>query len=216
VAIFGHGGGSNKENSMTWVAASMANQGVATIIINSVGSGFGPLSTLTVNETDGESVTFLSGGRGIDQNGDHEIGSSEGQSATAPRAILGIRDAFRQTAVDLMQLVRVIEVGMDVDGNGAQVLDPSRIYYFGWSQGANFGDLMLAVEPNVHAGVLTAPGSPLIDNDRLAPGRRPGLGATLASRVPSLLNAPGFTMYAGLPVSAPISTTTYPCGMVSR
>jgi hypothetical protein len=37
--------------------------------------------------------------------------------------------------VDLLQLVRVIEVGMDVDGDTVPDLDPSRIYYFGQSLG---------------------------------------------------------------------------------
>src|SRR5207253_2989199 len=105
------------------------------IAINSVGNGYGPLGTLTVRQTTGNPVTFLAGGRGRDQNDDHEIGGIEGCDATAPRTIIGSRDCLRQTAADLMQLVRVIEVGMDVDGAGVRSLDPSRIYYFGGSWG---------------------------------------------------------------------------------
>src|SRR5262245_9438033 len=115
VAIFGHGGSGSKNGAPFLVAASMAARGVATIAINHVGHGFGPLGTLTVNQTTGGPVTFSAGGRGFDQNGDGVIGDREGSSATRPRMIIDDRDGFRQTIVDLMQLVRVIEVGVDVD-----------------------------------------------------------------------------------------------------
>ena len=203
VAIFGHGGGGNKNSAMTNVAAVMAQHGIATIVINSVGHGFGPLSTLTVTSKEGVSTTFLAGGRGIDQDGNGVIGNPEGMAAGPPRDIIGNRDGFRQTAVDLMQLVRVIEVGMDVDGDSVADLDPSRIYYFGQSQGGNYGTLLLAVEPGIRVGVPNVPGSPLIDNDRLSPGRRASVGSRLAARVPPLVNAPGITLYGALPVSPP-------------
>ena len=55
VAIFGHGVGGSKQGGAgsRWrrfagLAASLAEQGIATIAINVVGHGFGPLSTLTV------------------------------------------------------------------------------------------------------------------------------------------------------------------------
>ena len=51
-----------------------------------------------------------------------------------------------------MQLVRVIEVGMDLEGDGQPDLDPSRIYYFGQSLGGNYGTILLAVEPSGTGG----------------------------------------------------------------
>ena len=116
-----------------------------------VGHAGGPLGTLTVNLTSGNAVTFLEGGRGINQNGDGNIDSTEGFEATAPHAIIWDRDGFRQHVVDLMQLIRVIEVGVDVDGDGVPDLDPSRISYTGQSLGANIGTMLLAVEPNVQS-----------------------------------------------------------------
>ena len=82
VAIFGHGIGGSKQGGARGpgggdslaLAASLAEQGIATIAINVVGHGFGPLSTLTVTPSVGAPVTFLEGGRGIDQNGDGIIG----------------------------------------------------------------------------------------------------------------------------------------------
>ena len=80
-------------------------------------------------------VTFPAGGRGVDLNNDGSIGSTEGLNAAPPRGIIRTRDGFRQTVVDLMQLVRVIEAGVDIDGDGVTDLDPARIYYTGLSLG---------------------------------------------------------------------------------
>src|SRR5262249_52478641 len=111
VALFGHGTSAHKNEEPLRVAASNAAHGIATIAINLAGNGFGPLSTLTVNQVAGPPLTFPAGGRSVDQNGDGIISSTEGQLAAAPRTILGETDALRQTAADLMQLVRVIQVG---------------------------------------------------------------------------------------------------------
>src|SRR5262249_14478482 len=157
VALFGHGTSAHKNEEPLRVAASMAAQGVATIAINFAGNGFGPLSTLTVNPLDGAPVPFPAGGRSVDQNGDGLIGGTEGQLAAAPRSVLGETDALRQTAADLMQLVRVIQAGMDVDGNGSPDLDPSRVTYLGFSLGASLGTILFAVEPNVRAAALNNP-----------------------------------------------------------
>ena len=82
-----------------------------------------------------------------------------------------------------MQLVRVIEVGMDVDGDGHHDLDPSRIYYFGQSFGANYGSVFLAVEPSVRAGVLTVAGDPLGESAVGGGQTRPGQSARLSTAV---------------------------------
>src|SRR5262245_38317554 len=112
VAIFGPGSGGNKVGSAPFIlAAELAAHGIATIGINAVGRGYGPLGTLTVTLGSGETVTFSAGGRGVDRNGDGIIDATEGLIAAPP---ISGRDGLRQTAVDLMQLVRVIAIGMDV------------------------------------------------------------------------------------------------------
>lgn len=190
VAIFGHGANGSKDLRLFLFAAEMAERGIATIGINAVGHGNGPLSNLTVTPTSGDPVTFLAGGRGIDQNGDGVIGSDEGIRAVTPRSLVNNRDGLQQTAVDLMQLVRVIEVGMDVDGDTVPDLDPARIYYFGQSLGGFYGTMFLAVEPNVHAGVPNVPGGSNIEVLRLSPGSRPAVGAALHFLIPALDNLP--------------------------
>src|SRR5262249_20089132 len=87
VAIYGHGASGSKQRDLN-VAATLAEHGIATVIINDVARGFGPLGTLTVNQTDGESVTFAAGGRGFDQDNNHDILATEGENATAPRTII--------------------------------------------------------------------------------------------------------------------------------
>jgi len=204
IAIYGHGVTLSKDGflSLNHVAASMAAQGIATIGINAVGHGRGPLGTLTVNESNGVSVTFPAGGRGINQDGNGEIGASEGLQTARPRAIISTGDGLRQTVADLMQLVRVIKVGMDVDGDGLRDLKPSRIYYVGFSMGGFYGTLFLAVEPNVRAGVLTVAGGPAA-NLLFSPGNRIINGRLLATRTPSLINSPGITYIEGVAVAPP-------------
>src|SRR5207245_2530730 len=119
-----------------WAVASvLASRGIATIAINVVGHGGGALGTLAVLRTNGDVVVVPAGGRGIDQDGNGTIDSTEGVNATPPRSLIGSRDGLRQTVIDLMQLVRQIEAGVDVDGDGAADLNDSRIFYPGQTTG---------------------------------------------------------------------------------
>jgi hypothetical protein len=134
-------------------------------------------------------------------------------NAAPPRTILFSTDGVRQMVADLMQLVRVIEVGVDVDGDGLNDLDPSRIYYFGWSLGANYGTVFLGVDPSVQVGVLNGAGGPIVENRRLGvvPSfGRDQLGLTLASRFPSLINGPGITSLDGVSVAPPYFNENFP------
>jgi Bacterial Ig-like domain len=186
VAIYGHGFTDNKLGSFPLLAASMAQQGIALVTINVVGHGFGPLGTVRINTTTGP-VTVPAGGRGIDQNGDGNIDITEGSNAAAPRSLIGSADALRQTTVDLMQLVRQIQAGVDVDGDTVPDLDPARIYYFGQSFGGIYGTIFLGVEPGVRVGVPNVGGGATIEIIRLSPVFRPL--ATGAVAVRGLLNA---------------------------
>lgn len=189
VAIVGHGFGDSREGLPFTVAGSLAEQGIATIAINVVGHGGGPLGTITVT-TPTQTVTFPSGGRGVDQNGDGAIDGTEGVTAVRPNSLRGSADGLRQTITDLMQLVREIEAGIDVDGDGSADLDPARIYYTGQSFGGIYGTMFLAVEPDVHVGVPNVPGGPAIEIIRLSPFFRNTLFAPVAA-VRGLTNNPG-------------------------
>ncbi|MGZ4865870.1 MAG: Ig-like domain-containing protein, partial [Candidatus Angelobacter sp.] len=190
VVIFGHGFTDSKQGAPFAVASTFAANGIASIAINVVGHGFGPNSTLTVNQGT-TSVTFLEGGRGVDQDGNSIITNAEGSSTfvLSPQGTIGSRDALQQTVANMMELVRAIQGGIDVNGDGLQALDPNRIYYAGQSFGGIYGTIFLGIEPDVRAGVPNVPGGPIIDIVREG-GFRPLLIQALAVRVPSLLNAP--------------------------
>src|SRR5207247_4435363 len=148
-----------------------------------VGHGGGPAGVRTVLPAGGRPVVIPDGGRGIDQNNDGRIDSTEGVSAVPPRAIISSRDGLRQTVADLMQLVRVIQTG------GIPGLSHTRIYYAGQSFGGIYGVKLLALEDSIRAGVANVPGGPIIEIARLSPSFRALVGISLAGRVPSLLNA---------------------------
>lgn len=194
VAIFGHGFGDNKDDSPYAVASTLAHNGIATIAINAQGHGFGAGGTLTVIQGTGATV-LPAGGRGVDQNGDGIIGSTDGLFSTGAETDLGTRDGLQETVADLMQVVRAIQGGIDVDNDGLPDLDPNRIYYFGQSLGGIYGTIFLGIESDVHTGVPNVPGGSLTDIAVRSPGFRSLLALFLAARVPSLLNGGpnGFT-----------------------
>jgi Bacterial Ig-like domain len=198
VAIFGHGFTDWKNGAPPALAGTFARNGIATIAINVVGHGGGPLGTYTVNRAGLPPVALPLGGRGIDQDGNGSIDSTEGVSAVGANALIGNRDGLRQTVVDLMQLVKVLRGGVDVDADGADDLSNSRIYYAGQSFGGIYGTQLLGLEREVRAGVLNVPGGPIIEIARLSPSFRPLVGIALATRIPPLYNAipnPTFTNF---------------------
>src|SRR5262249_20263740 len=73
----------------------------------------------------------------------------------------------------------------------------------GQSLGGNYGTEFLAVEPDVQTGVLNVAGGSAIESRRLSTVFRASVGASLASRTPSLLNGPGITSLDGVSVTGP-------------
>jgi hypothetical protein len=184
VAIFGHGFTDSKQGAPFAVASVFASHGIATIAINVVGHGGGALGTLTITPMSGNPVVIPDGGRGIDQDGNGRIDSTEGSSAAPPRGIISSRDGLQQTVADLMQLTRLIETG------GIPGVSRSRIYYAGQSFGGIYGVMFLALEDSVRAGVPNVPGGAIIEIVRLSPAFRGLLTLSLAGRTPPLLNVP--------------------------
>ncbi len=221
VAIFGHGLGDSIFGGPWAIASQLAAQGIATAAINSVGQGGGERGSIDVIDRKSHVVTVSAGGRGIDQDNDGQIGAFEGLYAMQPRSIVSGRDGKRQTIVDMMQLAREIQVGVDIGGNGGRDLDPARIYYVGHSQGAILGTTLLALDPSIRAGVLVAAGGPNVDIYRLGTLRQI-LGKDLGNRIPSLLNPavpedpakPSHSFVDNIPLrNQPITTSAVPGAM---
>ena len=199
VVIGGHGAAQNGKNGVIpiSVAANLAEQGLATITINAVGFGGGPLGTITVASVNGSTVHLLNGGRNVDRDNNGHYDQPGGfvpegfhTSLDGPLAIVFIRDALRQTVIDLMQLVRQIQTGIDVDGDSHADLDASRVYYLGTSVGGMYGTSFTAIEPALRAAVLNVTGGPIVEVLRLAPAgiSRDYLGQLLTARTPNLAN----------------------------
>ena len=210
VALYGHGTGRDKNQTLD-AASVLASRGIAVIGFSMVGHGFGPRSTLSITRTDGTTAGVAANGRGIDQNGDGAIAAAEGDAAASPSLLQLNASAMVQNIADLFQLARVVQAGVDVDGDGTTDLDPGRMYYFGHSLGGMYGIGYHAYTPESRAAVFMAPGAPLFENRRLGPTSRNGVGAQLAARTPSLLNsANGLTSIGGVAVAAPFFNENLP------
>ena len=189
VVLYGHGLGNSLFGSPWSVASVFASRGFATAAIHVVGHGGGDQGRLQVTLADGGQVSVRAPGRGVDQNRDGSIGPIEGAVAAPPYALIGSRDALRQTVVDLVKLVRQFEAGVDLDGDGTVDFDGRRVFYSGQSFGGVYGAMLLAVEPALVAGVPNVGGGSLMEATRL--GTLRGLRtASIASRQPSLINLP--------------------------
>ena len=210
VAIFGHGFTDTKDGAPILVAGRFAQNGIATIAINVVGHGGGPLGTYTAIRSTGATLTFADGGRAVDQDGNGTYDSTEGVNAIgAANELIGGRDGLRQTTIDLMQLVKVLQGGVDADGDGQPDLSTSHIYYAGQSFGGIYGVQLLGLEPNIHAGVPNVPGGPIIEIARLSPSFRGLVTLALAARTPSLLNGGNLFFTENIPLrNQPLVTAT--------
>ena len=208
-AIYGHGNGNIKENMFNF-SSILAKHGIATIAINGAGWGFGPLGTIDVKLSTGDTVTFPAGGRSVDMDGNNSITVNEGSTTFgSPYALITNRDGFRQTIADLIQMVRVIQAGMDVDGDGKADLNASRLYYFASSVGAVYGIPFTAVEAGIRASSPQFGGSSRTDWLRIGSNRV--LQTDLVRlRNPTLINSPGMTQIGGNALAAPFFNENKP------
>ena len=178
VVVFGHGL-ANDRGQMLAIANELARGGFAVIGIDDVAHG---LRTGVPDVANSEKGSY----QGPDGLPDH---------AGLPLQFFGgfadfvaIRDNFRQTVVDEMNLVRLVEnPALDLSllgpalGGTAPKLDPTHIYYDGGSLGGMMGTITLAVEPDIRAAALQVPGGGFVDLIATNSDKMHGLVATLAT-----------------------------------
>ena len=176
-----------------------ASLGIVTLATDPSGHGYGPLSTTTVTSS-GTPFTFLSYGRGRDLDGDGIIGDglndgvgptghvqAKGPELPSRKPIDGLESGLVQTTVDDMALGRALTAGLDIPGIGSNLVNPSKIMYYGLSFGGIYGTMLMGTDPLFHQGLLNVPGGPIVDIARLS-SFRGDLAATLGRSRPSLLN----------------------------
>ncbi|MFO0597787.1 MAG: hypothetical protein U0228_20975 [Myxococcaceae bacterium] len=183
VVIFMHGHSGSKLDSLL-VMGPMARAGIATIGMDAVSHGLG------LNEVDHQLVTEIvkpygidplanvmtGDGRGIDQNGDGIIDSGADYFTGY---VTHTRDVVRQTAIDLMQCVRMLrsfdgkktwafdvnrdgqpDLAGDFNGDGTVDIGgpDAPIYVAGASLGGILSSLMGGIEPEIDAIAPILPG----------------------------------------------------------
>jgi hypothetical protein len=176
-----------------------ASLGIVSLATDPAGHTFGPHSTTTVT-SNGSPTTFLSYGRGRDLDGDGVIGDglNDGVGPTAHfehgksflpsrKPIDGLQSGLVQTVVDNMALGRALQAGLDIPGIGTNLVDRSRIMYYGLSFGGIYGTMLMGTDPLFHRGLLNVPGGPIIDIARLSEFRG-DLATTLGRSRPTQLN----------------------------
>src|SRR3954447_597336 len=177
-----------------------ASRGILTVATDPSGHGYGPQSKTTVT-TGPTSTTFLHYGRGRDLDGDGAIGTGlndgvgptghvpAGGGAELPshKPIDGLQSGLVQTVVDNMVLGRALKAGLDIPTVGTNLVDGSRIMYYGISFGGIYGTMLMGTDPLFHRGLMNVPGGPITDIARLS-SFRGDLAASLKRTRPSTLN----------------------------
>jgi hypothetical protein len=177
-----------------------ASRGILTIATDPAGHAYGSQSKTTVT-AGGVSTTFLHYGRGRDLDGDGTIGDGlndgvgpTGHFPAGGRAELpshkpldGLRSGLIQTVVDNMALGRALKAGLNIPGIGANLVDGSRVMYYGISFGGIYGTMLMGTDPLFHRGLMNVPGGPIPDIARLS-GFRGDLAAQLKRSRPNELN----------------------------
>jgi hypothetical protein len=133
--VFGHGTGGSMRSAITNdVSAALANATTPTATIGFDGVVHGARANGSTRDTDGLMFNVVN----------------------PPAA----RDNHLQGAVDVIHLMRLHEVGtIAVPGVGDVVLDGSKRFYFGHSQGSNVGTPALAMSNMAPAAVLSGAGA---------------------------------------------------------
>jgi hypothetical protein len=139
VIIFGHGLASDRSQAGA-LAPFAAPAGMATVAIDAVAHGDHPDSSGAGSKIEAVLSFFA-----ID---------IERQSLDA----LVLRDNWRQSTWEKLQLIELMRQHPDVDGDGLADLDMSHLAYLGASLGGIMGPELLALSPDIGAGVLSVPG----------------------------------------------------------
>ena len=185
VVLIGHGFGDSRLYGPSFLATGVIANSVV-MAIDAVGHGYGPGSQMRLDMVDGTTINVPLSGRGRDLDGDGKIDPGEGCIILAPGVPDLTNTCFRETVLDYRKLVREIQSGIDLDGDGANDLDPNRIRYIGQSYGAMYGTILVAIEGGIEAAVLNVGGSSSLEGFRYSATGQKTLQLLIASIAPEL------------------------------
>ena len=204
IALIGGGTSGNQHFTSGNFASKLAANGIATIGINHIGQGFGPLGALRVNMKDGSSLTIPDAGRGIDQNGDHVITNTEGSEAAGRLVVDNLLPRCPSTNGDRSHAARARHRGRDGCRRRRRGGYRSVAHLFRRSLcGVDDRHGVHGARAERAVGVAAATPGVIPEHARWQPNRRPQIGAALQTRTPSLINSPGLTEIDGVPVAGP-------------
>jgi len=167
VVIYGHGLGAGRDALETF-AEPLTSQGYALVGIDMFGHGSRFDPTDNGNNLAGRIPQFT---------GDPSLRDGFGDNTGLPSTfhffegfldVSAVRDAIRQSALDLGRVVEVVRAS-DLDlsplagPGGIPKLDASRVAYLGESFGTVVGTLFAAIEPDIDLYVLDVPGGGILD-----------------------------------------------------
>jgi hypothetical protein len=201
VVIYGHGMGDNQwTGATTYIASTLAKNKIALIGVEVFGHGYGPASSIRLTGSTGDPIIVPSPGRTIPVVDGVNFDPETGGCIILPGPFAS-RDCFRQTAVDMFTLIKLIA---GPNGLGTRFnLNVNRISYVGQSFGAVLGTMVVSTESRVKTAVLNGVGGPVVDIARMQ--NPPALGyAYLQMRTPPLLS-PDVLAFRGV---TPVPTTT--------
>lgn len=141
VLVAGHGLGGDR-TEMSWVARMMVPEGFVVVASDALEHGAHPAIT---DPSAQSALRFL----GI---------NLAGLQLDAP----ALRGNFEGSMLERAQLARAIALTPDLDGDGTNDIDPTRIGYWGISLGGMLGAGTLALSDQIEAGVLSIAGGRLL------------------------------------------------------
>lgn len=142
--LYGHGLGGDRHQAGV-LAAFAAPEGIATIAIDAPGHGEHPtVPPGAQTDTLSDTLRFF---------GAEDLGNLQYLIHS-----LVLRDHWREATYDKLQLTRLIQQGLDVDGDTNTDLDATRMAYLGVSLGGIMGSELAALTDAYSAVVLVVPG----------------------------------------------------------
>ncbi|MBI5517435.1 MAG: hypothetical protein HY909_26935 [Deltaproteobacteria bacterium] len=189
VVIYGHGLGGQRA-ALLGVANELARGGIATLAVDTATFG-----QRALGQQHDRTSLYATRGSYLGPDG---LPDNPGYDSTTffggLNNILSLRDNIRQTALDYVQLRRLVaNPALDLSavaaqyGGAAPRLDGARVGYVGNSLGGIVGTVFSAVDPDVNPVVLNVPGGALV---AVLAADSPVIGATVTGAARTLYHYP--------------------------